>query len=376
MKNIKKIDSKINKSISFLNKKRKRNKKKLEVNVKNKNIRKNKANKIFKSIKNPKNIKLLNNITNNSFVNVAIDNTFIVFNSVNNILYLIFVHYNMLIICYDLNAIQKVCEIDNHEYISGFRHYLDKSNKRDLIMVLISSNCIKIWNAKNFECLLYIQNINPKGYLYSACFLKDSNQIYIVTSNMTSFDCEAIKVYDLNGNIKKEINNSNDSTYFLDIFYDNKSLKKYIIVGCFGFVKSYDYSKNELYNKYLDNLNEKKPHCSIVINNNKKITKLMESCDDGIIRIWNFHSGALLKKINISEENNSLFGICLWNKDYLFVGCKNNAIKLIELKSGLIIKNINSHYNGTTTIKKIKHPKYGEILISQGYIIDQIKLWN
>ena len=73
-------------------------------------------------------------------------------------------------------------------------------------------------------------------------------------------------------------------------------------------MKSYDYSKNELYIKYLDNLNEKKPHCSIVINNNKKITKLIESCDDGIIRIWNFHSGALLKKINIRRKQ-----FFIWN---------------------------------------------------------------
>ena len=72
----------------------------------------------------------------------------------------------------------------------------------------------------------------------------------------------------------------------------------------------------------------------------------------------------IIKKINISEENNSLFGICLWNKDYLFVRFKNNTIRLKELKSGLIIKSINGYYYGVTTIKKIKHPKYGEILIS------------
>ena len=371
MKNFQEIELKKNNNKSLLNKKRK----KLEVNKKNKNERRNKVRKIFKDIKSPKNIKLLYNITNDSFVNIAIDNTFTVFNSVDNILYLIYANYNMSIICYDLNIIQKVCEIENNEFISSFRHYLDKNNKRDLIMALINSNCIKIWNAKNFECLLCIKNINKKGYLYSGCFLKDSNQIYIVTSNMSYLDCEPIKVYDLNGNINKKISNSNDKTYFIDIFYDNKSLKKYIIVGNIGFVKSYDYSKNELYNKYLDYLNEE-PHCSIVINNNKKITKLIESCDDGIIRIWNFHSGALLKKIYISEENNSLFGLCLWNKDYLFVGCKNKTIKLIKLKSGLIIKNLDGHCNGITTIKKIKHPKYGVILISQSFILDQIKLWN
>ena len=375
MNYIHEFDSKKNNKRSLLNKKRKRNKKKFIVNKKNKNIIKNKAKKKFKGIKSPKNIKLLYNITNDSFANIAIDNTFTVFNSVDNILYLIYANYSMSIICYDLNINQKVCEIYNNEYISSFRHCLDKNNKRDLIMVLIHDNYIKIWNVKNFECLLCIQNINKKGYLYSGCFLKDCNQIYIVTSNLSYLDCEPIKIYDLNGNIKEEINNSNDTTFFIDIFYDNKSLKKYIIVGSNGFVKSYDFSKNELYKKYLDYYN-KEPHCSIVINNDKNITKLIESCDDGNIRIWNFHSGLLLKKINISEESNSLFGICLWNKDYLFVGCENKTIKLIDLKSGLIIKKLDGHYNSVTTIKKIKHPKYGLILISQSFILDQIKLWN
>ena len=374
MKKIQEIDSKLNNNRTLLNKKRKRNKKKLELKKKNKNVR-NKAKKIFKSIKSPKNLKLFLNITNDSFANYAVDNTFTVFNSVDNILYLIYDNYNMSIICYDLNINQKICEIENNECVSSFGHCLDKNNKRDLIMVLIHDNCIKIWNAKNFECLLSIQNINKKGYLYSGCFLKDSNQIYIVTSNISYLDCEPIKIYDLNGNLKKEINNSNDKTYFIDIFYDNKSLKKYIIVGSDGFVKSYDYSKNELYKKYLDYYN-KEPHCSIVINNNKKITKLIESCDDGNVRIWDFHSGIILRKIIVSEEGNSLFGVCLWNKDYLFVGCENKVIKLIDLKNGLVIKQLDGHYNCVTTIKKIKHPKYGLILISQSFVLDQIKLWN
>ena len=104
-------------------------------------------------------------------------------------------------------------------------------------MILNIDNCIKILNAKNFECLLYIKNINKKGYLCSDWFLKDSNQIYIATSNMSYLDCEPNKIYELNGNIKKEINNFNDNIYFIDIFFDNKSLKKYNLVGCIGFNK-------------------------------------------------------------------------------------------------------------------------------------------
>ena len=33
------------------------------------------------------------------------------------------------------------------------------------------------------------------------------------------------------------------------------------------------------------------------------------------------------------------------------------------------------HFNSVLTIKKIKHPKYGDCILSQGYNEDQIKLW-
>ena len=33
------------------------------------------------------------------------------------------------------------------------------------------------------------------------------------------------------------------------------------------------------------------------------------------------------------------------------------------------------HFNSVLTIKKIKYPKYGDCILSQGYNEDQIKLW-
>jgi len=67
--------------------------------------------------------------------------------------------------------------------------------------------------------------------------------------------------------------------------------------------------------------------------------------------------------------------MCLWSDNYLFVGCQDNTIKIVEIKNGLIIKSLNNHNNGVITIKKIIHPKYGECLISQNYKESEIKLW-
>ena len=55
------------------------------------------------------------------------------------------------------------------------------------------------------ECLLNLTNIYKSGYLYSACFLNDNNNTYIIISNCNKYGqkCESIKVYDLYGKKNK-----------------------------------------------------------------------------------------------------------------------------------------------------------------------------
>ena len=93
-----------------------------------------------------------------------------------------------------------------------------------------------------------------------------------------------------NGNKIKEINDSNDGTFFIDNYYDNKLSKIYILSAHLDYVKSYDYNNNEVYHKYCDN-NTNKGHSCISINNIKEHTFLLETSYDGFLRIWDFHLG-------------------------------------------------------------------------------------
>ena len=70
-----------------------------------------------------------------------------------------------------------------------------------------------------------------------------------------------------------------------------------------------------------------------------------------------------------------LRGICLWNKNYLFVGCDYKTIKLIDLNNNIIIKDLIKASRDMLTIKKIYHYKFGECLVSQGWKDEQIKIW-
>ena len=275
-------------------------------------------------------------------------------------------------ICFDLSKNKKVIEIKNKDYyFTNYRHYLNKNNKRDLIMSLSWENILKIWDTYNWEIILNINKVNILGYLISGCFLYDNNQDLIITSNCNyEGTSEPIKIFDFNGNKIKEINDSKEKTLFIEVYYDEIFSKNFIISCNFNYIKSYNYQNNKLYNKYYDNLNE--GHLSAVINKNKENIQLIESCIDGNIRIWDFHSALLLTKIKVSDKY--LYGLCLWNEKYLFVGCEDKTIKLIDLLNKKKINSLIGNKNGILTVKKIIHFEYGESLICQGFSNDTIKL--
>ena len=314
-------------------------------------------------------------MTVDSYANVTLDNTFTVFKSINNIFYLVYSNRKKNIISIDLKNLKKISEIKNchRENINNIRHYLDEINNRDLIISLSNkNNNLKLWNINNFECILNIENIYNSGNLFSASLLKEDNQYYIITSNLNFQDIShPMKVFNFDGQQIKQINNSNDKTFIINWYYDKKTFKNYIITGCQDLVKSYDFNKNELYHKYEDQ--DSDGHQSFVINDYDDIIKLIES-SLGIIRIWNFHSGLLLSKINIGDID--LRSICLWDKNHIFIGCYDKTIKYINIEKKNIIGSLSGHNNYVISIRKIEHPIYGRCLLSQGWKNDQIKLWS
>ena len=237
--------------------------------------------------------------------------------------------------------------------------------------IVFIENNIKLWNVNNWELILNLKNVNKKGILFSGCFLNENNKNYIVSSNLNwNGNCEPIKIFDFNGKKIKEINDSKYKTFYIDSFYDKNLNINFIITSNENYIKSYDYNNNKIYHKYYENENE--IHWGFIIQVNEELIKLIENCNDGNIRIWNFHTGLLIKKIQV---NKNLKDACLWNNTYMFVGCEDTSIKLVDLKNGIVIKSFTGHNKDVLTIKKINHPQYGECLISQGYGDDQIKLW-
>jgi WD40 repeat protein len=271
----------------------------------------------------------------------------------------------------------------HNEQISNFSHYSDEANYRDLVLSISSKdNSIKLWNINQLKCLCYLRNIYYDGYLNSACFINDYDNIFFLTCNFKYRSIpDLIKVYNCNGDLVRQINNSNCNTVFIDTYYDKNLGKNYIVTGNYECIKSYDYDNNLLYKiycdkQYYDDSNKKEVygyHDSIKFDDKGEIIKLVDSSGKGRIRIWEFHTANLIKVIEINKYG--AFGICLWDNNYIFAGSKR-SIKLIDVNKQKVIKKFGGHDHEIITIKKIEIPKYGKCLISQDRENGSIILWT
>ena len=254
------------------------------------------------------------------------NNSFIIFNSpLSKIQYLVFATKEKNIISYDLNSNQVLARINQSEDIMRFEYIFDKKNRRDLLMAYNLLNYLKIYDIKNWNIIIKIDKVNHLGILNSACFLHyiKENEYFIITSNDNYIKPDNIKVYDLKGNIKQEIENSNQNTFCVKTFYDKSNSKTFIIAMMKSFIKSYDFDNNTLYKKYSEVGVE--GYSNMEITKTKEgIIKLITSCAAyGLILIWNFNSRALLNKIITGEK---FFTFFLYNEKTLFIGTMKGAL--------------------------------------------------
>ena len=344
----------------------------------NNNIEKEKINNLNKiniESKPPINLKIHKTITQSSYILYSLDNCFTAFTSLNNELLLVYATKIKSIECFDLikQKYHKTILNAHNGQILTIRHYCSKNINKDLIISGSNGDfCVKIWDVETWTCIFNINKIYQKGNMYSICILFDEYQKESFV--FTSSDCDYIKIWEFNGKFINNINKTNNNAvYLIDTYYDKQEYKYYLISGEMRCVKSYDLNTYQLFRIYSDN-NSFSEHVSAFIYTQGEVAKLVESEFYGSVRIWNFHTGYIIKKIDVCRRI-PLVSMCLWNENYLLVSCVDNTIKLIDFKNYALIKSFSGHNNEVCTIKKIIHPTFGECLLSQGLANDQIKLW-
>ena len=336
---------------------KKRDKKVKEVKIKSQKTRFQCTNIII-----PPKMIFCKNITDKATWRFWGDNNFIIFDSIYKEKYLVYGTKNYTIHFYDLNLENVTKRIKKaHDYeITNFRHIFDKNYIRDLLLTISDQiKNIKIWDVKNADCLVNIRKAYDEGFLFSACFLIDQiHKInYIISIN---YDKEFLKIYDFEGKIVNKIDGSQDKSYLVDTFFNSYQKKYYIIVGNDNYIVSYFFETRTIYKKYYDQ-GSTSMHMNFVLNFRGKEINLIECDTSGYVRIWDFDTGLLLNKYTVGKKL-KLGGICLWDKNFLFVGSNDKKIKIIDLENGSKIDSIRCN-NTISTIKKVNHPIYGECLL-------------
>lgn len=313
---------------------------------------------------NPEKIEIHKIISEDLDCEYNLDNLFCLFkNSAGT--YLVYSKPDNTIISYDLinNKVIKENKKAHEKIISNLRH--QNLDGKDIIMsISCEDNNLKLWNFNNWECILNLKAVNKECELKSACFLTDKGQSYIATTNgghpelHNMAALEQIKIYDLKGNKVKEINDSKDNTFLIDTFHDDKTSKTYLVTCNFNNLKSYDFNEGKLFHLYKES--EGKTHFSMAVFKDGDVNKLISSSYDSNVRIWNFNTGELLKTIKVYDD--FIYGICLWNSKYLFVGALRAEVLLVNLDEGKVVKTINENNGLNLTLKKANIPDLGDCL--------------
>ena len=242
-------------------------------------------------------------------------------------------------------------------------------------------------NTNNLEIINDVNNINTDKNNIND--ISENNQIENeINTNINENNSANIEIKpEQKDESQNEINESEnniikknkvkvDHIYYIETYFDKKFNITYIISCCSECVKSFNYNSNTLYHIYEENTKEKFIHGNVIIDDKSlnNIVRLIETCNDGYVRIWDFHLAILLNKIKICEEG--IKSICLWDKNHLFVGCDDSTIKFVDIDNNEIIHTLYGHKQRVCCLKKIEHDKYGECLVSKGWGADFIKLWK
>jgi WD40 repeat protein len=216
--------------------------------------------------------------------------------------------------------------------------------------------------------VLKIENAHTGLYIYSACLLFDeiANKNYVISAAPNEYT----KVWDFNGKFVRDFGVTNESTYFINEYFDKTNKQYYVLNANSTDIKVYDFKTGLLYRSFK--ASPQTWHMSALVNEVNGVTQLIESDGTGNIRVWNFHTGEQIMYISTPSIN--LRGICLWNDQYLFGASSDYNVKLYDLKAGTMVQNFTSHTSTVCALDKIVHPKLGECLISHG-LDGKLKIW-
>ena len=340
--------------------------------------------------KNPQNLKFKQDIvTTNTkgglndifevYISIKDNNQYLVSPNKNN--------YNLDIISLIDNKLQ--FSLKSHQKkVTNIRYNLNSYNNNEYLISADEARIVIIWDITNNYSLKYTIDTNYNDIIYSCLIVfinekkensNNENEGYIITSTYGISDeneKSGTKIYSMEKNAEfiNYINNTNNNSVYYLLSWFNKKNNKYYIIQ-FSYMKIFinNLLENELYAELTQE--QKLSHYSgFIYETNEDKCYLYSSSKNGFINIWDLYNKKLINNININGS--ILCHIIQWDEKYAIVADYNGkSFKIIDIQSFSVVKDINGGHNKEVkSIKKIKHPIYGDSLLSAGNDYT-IKLW-
>jgi hypothetical protein len=262
------------------------------------------------------------------------------------------------------NSISEIINVHNDNIIS-IRYF--KKNKDNLIITSSYDNCVKVFNVKNWNLLINIENVGDnKDYNINSVLIIEDNDSNsnIISSN---YNDPYLKLFSFKGEFIKKFCNCGNGVVFIDFYKENNDI---FIITCGNSIYSFNYENGELYQKYKE---IETTNC-LIKNINGIISLIFAESYSNKIYVYDFHEGTLFNIIKLNK-NIQLNCLCFWNYDYLISGGEDNKIYIIDYKKHKIIKSLVGHIGSVYTVMKFKLDDE-DYLISQGEGRDGIRLWK
>ena len=249
--------------------------------------------------------------------------------------------------------------------IHFLKHFYNKNDKINYLVTSYKGSTVRLWNLLNYN-LIYSLNINysENTRIYSCLsYFPRNKDSYLITSSNEDKDADYTKIYDFYtsnfiGNL--QLTNTKDIFYLL---LWNKNNNDYVIGTSNSLIFINNIETRQIHkilesHEILSNFN------SACLIKKDDVDYLYVSTVRGCIIVWDLDK--FIIKENISYKSSYFCNIIQWSEKYILVAEKNNGcILVIDIQSNKVISVMNNiHDFFAMCLKKIKHPIYGECLLS------------
>ncbi len=287
--------------------------------------------------------------------------------------------YNLDI--FDLLEEKKITSLKGHKNdIRTVRYFINEKNYKEYLISADDNKIVIVWEVSNNYKIKTKIDTEYGNNIYSCLlvFPINSENNYIITSTYhesKNLDTSATKIYSFkNSKLIKYMNNTNNNVIYYLLTWHNKNKNRYYIIQ-FSYLKILinDLYDDEIYYELIQE--PETDHFSGFIYTLDGYDYLISSSENGLINIWDLYTKKIFKTIN--TFNSFLAHIIHWNDNYILAADFNNkSFIIVDIDEDKIVSLYKiEHTKEVKCIKKIKHPIYGEALLS-GSKDNTIKLWT